>query len=428
MNSTIFNLSYCMTNLRWCGYLCLCFFGFVAQGIGQSCQTAHLTHYQFYDIKNILEKNNCQSCHNNTNTNVPWRFDTYRDITAKGKCGPIIDYGSPQTSLLIDKLNQGSSACGYSMPLGGNPMSSRDLLAIETWILVGAPEFCIPTFEEVKEILTVNQCQQCHNTTQQWRFDKFENIFLKTNQSVCSQQNVIPFKAGESLLYQKISGEHLVCGEKMMNQNQPVSDEHISRIRDWINAGSLLSSPSLPVILTDFSAELNHDQSVLLYWQSSAEYNTSYYVVENSGDGIHFDEVGVRDAKSISSELTNYEFLDLVHGFGNQYYRLKIVDADGQYSYSPTRAVRIKNSEETLRIYPNVFPTNHTIQVEWLPANDDDITKIQFMDIMGKIVHSSIISPGINLTVMPQLSPGVYYAVIPQDTENYLIKKMVMIY
>src|SRR5690606_8887571 len=284
------------------------------------------------------------------------------------------------------------------------------------------------SYDEVKQILTDNHCQECHSNPQQWRFDKYEDIFIKTPQSVCPQNNVSPFKAGESLLYQKISGEHLYCGQKMMDQDRDVSDENVSRIRDWINAGAFLSSPSLPVILTDFSAKLKADQSVLLYWQSSAEFNTSYYVIENSADAIHFDEVGVREAKSTSDQLTNYEFLDLIHGYGNQYYRLKIVDTDGQFSYSPTRAVRIKNKEETLRIYPSVFPSNHTIQVEWLPANDEDITKIQFLDIMGKIVHSSIITPGINITVIPHLYPGVYYAVIPQDAENYLIKKMVMIY
>ena len=417
-----------MIIMRWCFIFLIGFLWLPASGLTQSCQTPHLTHYQFYDIKNILEKNNCQSCHNTSNPNVPWRFDTYSDITAKGKCGPIIDHGSPQTSLLIDKLNQGATACGYNMPLGGTPMSSRDLLAIETWILVGAPEFCIPSFEDIKLTLSDNQCQQCHSTPQQWRFDRHENMFLKSPQSICQIANISPFRADESLLYQKISGYNLNCGQKMLNGEKSMSDTDIAHVRDWINAGAFQSSPSLPVILTDFSAELMNDKTVLLYWQSSTEYNTAYYTIENSADGINFTEVGVRDARSNANALTNYEFLDLVHGYGNQYYRLKIVDNDGQHSYSPTRAVRIKNTEETLRIYPNFLPADQTIHIEWLPSNEQELTKIQFLDIMGKIVSSSIITPGLNTTTLPHVSPGIYYAVILQDAENYLIKKMVMIY
>ena len=394
----------------------------------QSCETPNLTHYRFQDIKNILEKNNCQSCHNKDNTpTVPWHFATYQDIIAKGKCGPIVVPGSPQASLLVDKLNQGANACGYNMPLGGQPISSRDLLAIENWILIGAPEFCIPSFPEVQTILTNNQCQSCHQQNNEWRFDSFDKIFAKTGQSRCPDPVIVPFNSYTSLLYTKISGEPVSCGDKMTVAGNQIPYEDVARIRDWINAGAFSASPSLPVELTDFFAEYV-DEAVHLYWQSGAEYNTDYYLVEYSRDGILFEEIGVRDAVALPGQLTNYDFIDVNPGFGNLYYRLKIMDADGQFSYSPTRAVRIKNTTETLKIYPSTLPSNQTVYIEWLPSLEEERTKIHILDILGREVFSQIIYPGVNAAQVPQMQPGLYYAVIRHNVENYFLKKMIMIY
>ncbi|MFZ1703219.1 MAG: hypothetical protein WAT79_02670 [Saprospiraceae bacterium] len=398
------------------------------QSHAQSCETANLLHYQYQDIKNILENNKCQNCHFNGNSSKLWHFDTYKAMTALGQCGPIVQAGSPSASLLVDKLNEGSTLCGYNMPLGAEAISSRDLLAIETWILVGAPEFCIPTFDEVKQILQINQCQSCHQNTGEWKFNTHQTLFQKPSQSNCPQPIVVPFDHQQSFLYQKIVGESGLCGQKMPFDGPEMPYVDIARIRDWINSGAFQSSPSLPVVLTDFSADYTEDNVVLLFWQSANEYNTAYYEVEHSPDGVHFQTIGVRSASGHSSQLTNYEFNDYSPGFGNQYYRLKMIDHDGQFSYSSTRAVRIKNSAETLKIYPSAIQSEQTIYIEWLPSLEEERAKIQFLDIMGRSVFSHIISPGINSVNIPHVLPGLYYAVIQRDVENYFIKKMVMIH
>jgi hypothetical protein len=395
---------------------------------GQSCETPSLVHYNYNDIKIILEKNECQNCHTKGNANVPWSFETYEAMISKGKCGPVIEHGKPHKSLLVDKLNQGSISCGFHMPLGGDPISSRDLLAIEMWILLGAPEFCIPEFEEVKSILDVNDCSSCHKDAGQWRYNTYADLFTKPGGSLCNEKIIVPFDHHKSLLYQKISGFGLTCGEKMFSTEGSMPYADIARIRDWINSGALQSSPTLPVVLTDFSAELKSDQSVLLYWQSSAEFNTAYYAVEHSSDGIHFEEIGVRQAVAQNNQLTNYEWYDYAPQPGNQYYRLKMVDHDGQFSYSQTRAVRIKNNAESLRLYPSSLSAGQPIHIEWLTTKEDELTRIFIMDILGREVFTHIISPGINTTQIPHLNPGLYYVSIPEGVENYFVKKMFIIY
>ncbi|MBP6695826.1 MAG: T9SS type A sorting domain-containing protein, partial [Saprospiraceae bacterium] len=115
-------------------------------------------------------------------------------------------------------------------------------------------------------------------------------------------------------------------------------------------------------------------------------------------------------------------------GFGNQYYRLKMTDHDGLVSYSSTRAVRLKSNVETLKIYPSSLQNNDPLFIEWIASDNSEIAKIQILDIIGRLVFTTIINPGINQTTIPALSPGLYYAVIPHDIENYFVKKMIMIH
>ena len=89
-------------------------------------------------------------------------------------------------------------------------------------------------------------------------------------------------------------------------------------MRDWINSGAFQASRALPVVLTDFSAYNEEDKKVVLYWQTSSEYNTAFFEIENSGDGIQFNTIGKKQASSNPNVLTNYEFTDLTPGFGNQ--------------------------------------------------------------------------------------------------------------
>ncbi|MBK7523798.1 MAG: hypothetical protein IPI53_06455 [Saprospiraceae bacterium] len=406
-------------------WLCILFFGGF-DSKGQSCESTNLVHYQYNDIKNILEKNSCLNCHHGINNG--WSFDTYRNMFSSGKCGSVIKPGSPATSILVDRLNGGAVDCGNPIPLAAHTIPSKDLLAIETWILVGAPEFCIPEYEEVKNIFNSNQCQDCHNKNGEWSYNTYNSLFFKPGNSVCSDPLVVPFEHNNSFLYKKISGQSDICGQKMLAGNVPMSYEDVARVRDWINSGAFQASRALPVVLTDFSAYNEEDKKVVLYWQTSSEYNTAFFEIENSGDGIQFNTIGKKQASSNPNVLTNYEFTDLTPGFGNQYYRLKMTDHDGLVSYSSTRAVRLKSNVETLKIYPSSLQNNDPLFIEWIASDNSEIAKIQILDIIGRLVFTTIINPGINQTTIPALNPGLYYAVIPHDIENYFVKKMIMIH
>jgi hypothetical protein len=122
------------------------------------------------------------------------------------------------------------------------------------------------------------------------------------------------------------------------------------------NFGIIFSASAvLPVQLVQFLATKNDDGSVRVSWATSQEQNSAYYDVERSGDQTAWTKIGSVQAKGYASTTTNYSLNDNLPIKGTGYYRLKMVDQDGKFTYSKTVAVTSSNSDVPLVIYSNPF-------------------------------------------------------------------------
>jgi hypothetical protein len=112
----------------------------------------------------------------------------------------------------------------------------------------------------------------------------------------------------------------------------------------------------LPVRLTTFSAEYNK-QFITLTWKSAQEINFSHYVLEQSIDGNVYTTTGLIFGKAQNEDGAGYSYVDhnITGNSGLIYYRLKMVDIDGKFIYSPVRMVRLKEQSPSIAItaYPN---------------------------------------------------------------------------
>jgi hypothetical protein len=89
----------------------------------------------------------------------------------------------------------------------------------------------------------------------------------------------------------------------------------------------------LPVELLFFTVDKISFGKSSVRWSSASEENTNYFLVEKSLDGINFYETGKVPAAGNSFSILNYEFED--RNFNQScYYRLKMVDIDGSFTYS----------------------------------------------------------------------------------------------
>jgi uncharacterized delta-60 repeat protein len=128
----------------------------------------------------------------------------------------------------------------------------------------------------------------------------------------------------------------------------------------------------LPVSLLDFNAVLQN-KSVLLKWKIASEKNLTGFVIERSADGNRFMEINSVKATGVSAFTRDYSIMDEQPLKDINFYRLKIVDVDGKFTYSNIVAVKI-NAEIKLQIYPN--PAERILFVEANGSNENAIVQI----------------------------------------------------
>jgi len=179
---------------------------------------------------------------------------------------------------------------------------------------------------------------------------------------------------------------------------------------------------SLPVKLNSFSGTYDNNIATL-NWQAENEINFDHYEIERSANGRDFINVGINTAKGGGS-LVNYQFNDNVSAINDNvfYYRLKMVDIDGKYSYSNVIMLRRDQSNlKGLLISPNPVLSQGTVTVR-LSAGAKKNVEIRVIDNMGKIVlrQQNQVTAGINSIAFnnqTRLQSGIYTVQVVADDE-----------
>lgn len=152
-----------------------------------------------------------------------------------------------------------------------------------------------------------------------------------------------------------------------------------------INDFTFSGAAPLPVELTFFDA-VAKDKNTSLTWSTATELNNDHFQVERSADGRSFDAIGKVNGAGTSYETLHYAFTDEKPLAGWNYYRLKQVDFDGQYAYSPVRAVQMEQSvavADRLSFFPN--PAGHEIVLK-SQAGVSPGDRLEVFDQFGRVV------------------------------------------
>lgn len=107
----------------------------------------------------------------------------------------------------------------------------------------------------------------------------------------------------------------------------------------------------LPVRLSSFTGEKNGPE-VQLQWVTAAEINNRGFQIERSQDGSRWVTIGFEPAKQDAALGSTYQFTDTRPLSESSFYRLKQIDFDGAFSYSPLIELAGRTFEK-LAIFPN---------------------------------------------------------------------------
>ncbi|MEM9917359.1 MAG: choice-of-anchor Q domain-containing protein [Bacteroidota bacterium] len=174
------------------------------------------------------------------------------------------------------------------------------------------------------------------------------------------------------------------------------------------SAGAESLTP-LPVEFESFTAELIENDKVRLDWATASEENNDYFIVERSHDAKEFYPILHHPSLGNGQVTLQYQLWDYSPHQGINYYRLKQVDLDGQYSYSSVSSVYLdEDGKQEARMYPN--PTTGRVSIQ-LPLGLEGEVKLQLYDAYRKIIWEEKIqqaNPAVMARDFSHLPAGLY--------------------
>jgi hypothetical protein len=170
---------------------------------------------------------------------------------------------------------------------------------------------------------------------------------------------------------------------------------------------------SLPVTFINFDGVLKNNIAVL-DWSTAREYNNKGFEVEKSTDGQSFTDIGFVEGNGSTKNISNYTFSDPKMISGDNYYRLKQIDLDGNFNYSSVIKLEFDNFAWSVLGNPS---SNTSVQLQ-LDKQYNNVS-LQVVSLAGNIMQT--INKG-------SLGQGTYS--IPLNLNNmasgmYLVRLMV---
>lgn len=168
----------------------------------------------------------------------------------------------------------------------------------------------------------------------------------------------------------------------------------------------------VPVELAFFNA-IEKNGNALLEWRTESETNSFGFEIQKSPDKKLFKRIGFIAGKGTTTLPTRYEFLDQNVTSGISYYRLRLVDIDGQFEYSNIVEIAI-NAPSDYKLgqnFPNPFNSKTMISFS-IPEKIQvqivvyDITGKNIMVLTNDVYEAGSYQVSFNADTLPS---GSYY-------------------
>jgi uncharacterized repeat protein (TIGR01451 family) len=185
------------------------------------------------------------------------------------------------------------------------------------------------------------------------------------------------------------------------------------------------NSVILPLQLLSFTGQLTNS-NVQLHWNVSNATNFERFEVERSIDGHTYSRT---TALPFNTSVSVYNAIDNVAGLSANtvFYRLKLIDADGHYTYSKVVVFKINTAGGQLFVYPNPAKTELFVS---FTANTPGNLQVKIVDASGRILTrvNNAIQKGNNIfpVNISALKAGSYILELSENGKTKISKFTIM--
>ncbi len=167
-----------------------------------------------------------------------------------------------------------------------------------------------------------------------------------------------------------------------------------------------------PVELISFSGKATPG-AIQLNWETSTELNNEKFIIERSTDGRTFQMIGEERGQGTTQQIQSYQFTDQAPVAGLNYYRLKQMDYDGQFAYSPVTAITFVR-KGAISVYPTA--TNGMVNIA---TEDEGSSQVKVFHINGSLMKQQTFDSNTLPLDLSSLPNGTYLIVVETSTQTH---------
>lgn len=212
-----------------------------------------------------------------------------------------------------------------------------------------------------------------------------------------------------------LSSTGTVAGSSMRSRDYTSFATSASGAMAYFSKSSNQLTP-LPVTLISFNTKAETCSRIGVNWKVSDAVNFSRFELERSADGAGFQTIGVILFDPATPE---YSYPDNIQAAGNYFYRLKLIDHDGEYKYSPVVMAGSNCADKTIVLFPN--PTRGTVTIRGLQRGE----LIQLYGMHGELLISKKAMNYQEQLDLGRYPAGAYNVLIQNEKERLITTKVI---
>ncbi|QRR01454.1 T9SS type A sorting domain-containing protein [Dyadobacter sandarakinus] len=225
---------------------------------------------------------------------------------------------------------------------------------------------------------------------------------------------------GPSGLGKAFNGGYYTYASSAANAGNVKTEDSKGKTDFWIvRIASIDDKDPLPVTLTTFTAR-KESTTALLTWQTTSETRSSHFEIEHSVNAKTWNHLTSVNALGESAQLHNYQFVHQNPVNGDNYYRLKMVDTDGSFTYSKVEQVSF-----VLDFDVNVYPNPASEIIHFQASDWTKVKRVEVLNAQGKVVYRSGKKPVQQLNA-EAFGTGLYFVKIIDINGSETVRKIVV--
>jgi hypothetical protein len=178
---------------------------------------------------------------------------------------------------------------------------------------------------------------------------------------------------------------------------------------------------TFPVEFASFEGAWDQAQ-VVLHWTTTSELNNSHFVVEHAADGRSFSAIGQVQGVGTTLEKQSYRFAHSEALASQNFYRLKQVDFNGEFSYSNTIELKQNLQVSSAKILGNPVKETLTLQMYAIPVEG---AIVSIHSLTGQVLAEEKVSQEAGqMTIkipVQHLARGIYFLRVQSDPETVVL-------